>query len=221
MPSDNAIYSGLIRLHILHHASKEPIFGLGIIEELGRHGYRLSAGTLYPLLHGLEREGHLRSFEKKKRTTSPASLQSDPQGPQGIARGEDQGPGAVRRAFRRWMSKPHRQKAGITVRLPSDGPSLSRQIVINARMLKEIAVSFLRLGTTAFGGPAAHIAMMEEEFVRRRGWVSHADFLDMLGASNLVPWSEFDRNGDSYRPSTRRAGEGWSSRACASSFRRC
>jgi len=53
--------------------------------------------------------------------------------------------------------------------------------------LREIALSFLRLGTTAFGGPAAHIAMMEEEFVRRRAWVSHADFLDMLGASNLVP----------------------------------
>ncbi len=53
--------------------------------------------------------------------------------------------------------------------------------------LGEIAISFLRLGATAFGGPAAHIAMMEEEFVRRRGWVSHADFLDMLGASNLVP----------------------------------
>ena len=53
--------------------------------------------------------------------------------------------------------------------------------------LKQIALSFLRLGTTAFGGPAAHIAMMEEEFVRHRGWVSHADFLDMLGASNLVP----------------------------------
>src|SRR5580658_8661290 len=53
--------------------------------------------------------------------------------------------------------------------------------------LKQIALSFLRLGATAFGGPAAHIAMMEEEFVRRRRWVSHADFLDMLGASNLVP----------------------------------
>ncbi len=53
--------------------------------------------------------------------------------------------------------------------------------------LRQIALSFLRLGTTAFGGPAAHVAMMEEEFVRRRGWVSHADFLDMLGASNLVP----------------------------------
>jgi chromate transporter len=53
--------------------------------------------------------------------------------------------------------------------------------------LRQIALSFLRLGTTAFGGPAAHIAMMEEEFVRRRGWVSHGEFLDMLGASNLVP----------------------------------
>jgi chromate transporter len=53
--------------------------------------------------------------------------------------------------------------------------------------LKEIAFAFLRLGATAFGGPAAHIAMMEEEFVRRRGWLSYADFLDMLGASNLVP----------------------------------
>lgn len=53
--------------------------------------------------------------------------------------------------------------------------------------LREIAVSFLRLGTTAFGGPAAHIAMMEEEFVRRREWLSHEEFLDLLGATNLIP----------------------------------
>ena len=58
---DRELYAGLIRLHILHHAAQEPIFGLGIIEELGRHGYRLSPGTLYPLLHGLEARGHLRS----------------------------------------------------------------------------------------------------------------------------------------------------------------
>lgn len=55
------LYSGLIRLHILHHAVKEPIFGLAIIEELGRHGYKLSAGTLYPILHGLERRGYVKS----------------------------------------------------------------------------------------------------------------------------------------------------------------
>jgi PadR family transcriptional regulator, regulatory protein PadR len=55
------LYAGLIRLHILHHAAKEPVFGLWFIEELGRHGYRLSPGTLYPLLHGLERKGYLES----------------------------------------------------------------------------------------------------------------------------------------------------------------
>jgi DNA-binding PadR family transcriptional regulator len=53
------LLSGLIRLHILHHAAHEPIFGLGIIEELGRHGYKLSAGTLYPILHSLEESGYL------------------------------------------------------------------------------------------------------------------------------------------------------------------
>jgi chromate transporter len=58
---------------------------------------------------------------------------------------------------------------------------------VSLSQLRPIALSFLRLGTIAFGGPAAHIAMMEEEFVRRRAWVSSADFLDMLGASNLVP----------------------------------
>jgi DNA-binding PadR family transcriptional regulator len=59
-------YSSLIRLHILHHAVREPIFGLGIIEELGRHGYRLSAGTLYPMLHAMERKGYLASVEEKE-----------------------------------------------------------------------------------------------------------------------------------------------------------
>ena len=62
---DRDLYSGLIRLHILHHASQEPIFGLGIIEELSRHGYRLSPGTVYPLLHGLERRGLLRSSQQR------------------------------------------------------------------------------------------------------------------------------------------------------------
>jgi len=56
-----------------------------------------------------------------------------------------------------------------------------------ANLIRELAAPFLRLGLTAFGGPAAHIAMMEDEFVRRRRWLSHGEFLDMLGASNLVP----------------------------------
>lgn len=64
--SDKDLYSGLIRLHILYHASKGPIFGLSIIEELGRHGYKLSPGTLYPILHGLERKGYLKSNQKRE-----------------------------------------------------------------------------------------------------------------------------------------------------------
>jgi len=61
---DKDLYSGLIRLHVLHHAVEEPIFGLGMIEELTRHGYRIGPGTLYPLLHSLERKGYLRSSEQ-------------------------------------------------------------------------------------------------------------------------------------------------------------
>ncbi|MBM4332106.1 MAG: helix-turn-helix transcriptional regulator [Deltaproteobacteria bacterium] len=58
---DKDLYSGLIRLHILYHAGEGPIFGLEIIQELARHGYQLSPGTLYPLLHGMEKRGYLRS----------------------------------------------------------------------------------------------------------------------------------------------------------------
>jgi len=53
--------------------------------------------------------------------------------------------------------------------------------------LGELAWLFGRLGFTAFGGPAAHIAMMEDEVVRRRGWMTHERFLDLLGATNLIP----------------------------------
>ncbi len=53
--------------------------------------------------------------------------------------------------------------------------------------LWEIARLFLKLGTTAFGGPAAHIAMLRQEVVERRGWISESEFLDHLGASNLIP----------------------------------
>lgn len=61
------LYSGLIRLHLLHHASREPIFGLQMIEELGRHGYKVSPGTLYPVLHGMEKRGLLRSSQQGSR----------------------------------------------------------------------------------------------------------------------------------------------------------
>ena len=53
--------------------------------------------------------------------------------------------------------------------------------------LSEIAGLFFRLGLIAFGGPAAHIAMMEDEFVTRRKWITHEHFLDLVGATNLIP----------------------------------
>ncbi len=58
---------------------------------------------------------------------------------------------------------------------------------INATHLKEVVLLFLRLGITAFGGPAAHIAMMHDETVVRRKWLSDQEFLDLVGATNLIP----------------------------------
>ena len=59
------LFFGLIRIHVLVHASHEPIFGLAMMEELAHHGYRIGPGTLYPLLHGLESSGLLKSSLKK------------------------------------------------------------------------------------------------------------------------------------------------------------
>jgi DNA-binding PadR family transcriptional regulator len=73
-------YKGLIRLHILHHAAKGPVFGLWFIEELARHGYKLSPGTLYPLLHGLERNGFLRSTEVRSGKRSRRMYRATPLG---------------------------------------------------------------------------------------------------------------------------------------------
>jgi PadR family transcriptional regulator PadR len=60
-PITRHFFNGFIRLHVLYHAAKEAIYGAEIAEELIRHGYRLSQGTLYPTLHLLEGMGYLRS----------------------------------------------------------------------------------------------------------------------------------------------------------------
>jgi PadR family transcriptional regulator, regulatory protein PadR len=64
-PDNRDLYSGMIRLHILYHAEHEAIFGAGMAEELARHGYKISPGTLYPILHGLEKRGYLKSGEDR------------------------------------------------------------------------------------------------------------------------------------------------------------
>ena len=58
------LFTGFIRIHVLIHAAQEPIFGLAMMEELEHHGYRIGPGTLYPLLHGMERGGLLKSERK-------------------------------------------------------------------------------------------------------------------------------------------------------------
>jgi PadR family transcriptional regulator PadR len=63
------LLKGLVRLHILHHASKEEFYGQWMIHELARHGYALSPGTLYPMLHALERSGYLRSRQERQGRT--------------------------------------------------------------------------------------------------------------------------------------------------------
>ncbi|WP_163193079.1 PadR family transcriptional regulator [Clostridium thermarum] len=58
------LFLGFIHIHILHHAKKEPFYGVWMIDELKEHGYEISAGTLYPILHNLEKSGVLKVDEK-------------------------------------------------------------------------------------------------------------------------------------------------------------
>ncbi len=58
-------FLGFIKLHVLHHSTKGPVYGLWFIEELSHHGYKMSPGTLYPILHQLEKNGYLESFREK------------------------------------------------------------------------------------------------------------------------------------------------------------
>src|SRR6185437_17129542 len=74
------LLKGLVRLHILHHACKEEFFGQWMIYELARHGYRLSAGTLYPMLHALERQGYLKSRKERSGRTFRRLYKATPLG---------------------------------------------------------------------------------------------------------------------------------------------
>jgi len=61
---DREFFLGFVKIHILYHAAKEPVFGVEITRELARHGYSLSPGTLYPTLHRMEKEGYLAGISK-------------------------------------------------------------------------------------------------------------------------------------------------------------
>ena len=82
---DRDLCSGMMRLHVLHHAVEGPIFGLGMLEELARHGYRISPGTLYPLLYGLEKKGYLRSIEQRNGKSLRKVYRATPLGRKALA----------------------------------------------------------------------------------------------------------------------------------------
>jgi len=63
------LLSGFVRMHILNHAAESDIYGQWMIDELAHHGYKMSAGTLYPMLHGMEQKGYLKSYEKRSGKT--------------------------------------------------------------------------------------------------------------------------------------------------------
>jgi DNA-binding PadR family transcriptional regulator len=94
--ADRDLYSGLIRLHVLHHAVEEPVFGLGMIEELARHGYRISPGSLYPLLHGLEKKGYLKSTQLRNGKSLRKLYRATPAGRKALNAAK----GKVRELFR-------------------------------------------------------------------------------------------------------------------------
>ena len=79
------LLSGLIELHVLYHAAEEEIFGLGMLEELGCHGYRISPGTLYPLLHRLTHRGYLAVREVQTGRTRRRLYRATPKGRRALA----------------------------------------------------------------------------------------------------------------------------------------
>ncbi len=132
------LYSGLIRLHILHHACQEPIFGAGIIEELAQHGYRLSPGTLYPLLHGLEEKEYLRSDGKNNGRQARRVYRATPKGRRALVAAKLK----VRELFSEMVEEEH----------PEGSPL--RETVAAREMMKELLAQ-LREGAKKEQGPGA------------------------------------------------------------------
>jgi PadR family transcriptional regulator, regulatory protein PadR len=105
--TDKDLFSGMVRLHVLHHADEGPIFGLAIIEELRRHGYQISAGTMYPILHGLERKGYLASRNERRDGRERRIYRITPLGHRAL----DVGRTKVRELFGELIEgRPHRRK---------------------------------------------------------------------------------------------------------------
>jgi DNA-binding PadR family transcriptional regulator len=96
------LFAGLIRLHVLHHAAEGDIYGQWMIEELGRHGYRMSPGTLYPLLHGMEKKGYLASRQERAGRAVRRLYRATPLGREALAHARDK----VRELFGEIFAEP-------------------------------------------------------------------------------------------------------------------
>jgi DNA-binding PadR family transcriptional regulator len=79
------LLTGFIRLHVLHHAAEHEIYGQWMIDELARHDYRLSPGTLYPMLHAMERKGYLTSRVRREGRIARKLYKATKLGRQGLA----------------------------------------------------------------------------------------------------------------------------------------
>src|SRR5215813_1315571 len=143
---DKDLYSGLIRLHVLYHACQEPVFGAGIIEELARHGYRLSPGTLYPLLHGLEEKGYLRSAGESGGRQARRVYRATPKGRKALAGAKVK----VRELFSELLEEEHPEGSALrkTARARELMKELAAQLREGARKVGEPDAEAL-LGTSA------------------------------------------------------------------------
>jgi PadR family transcriptional regulator, regulatory protein PadR len=79
------LLTGFIRLHILHHAAEHEIYGQWMIDELANHGYRLSAGTMYPMLHAMQEKGYLVSRVQRQGRTARKLYRATKLGKHGLA----------------------------------------------------------------------------------------------------------------------------------------
>lgn len=144
------LYLGFIRLHVLHHACREPIFGLGIIEELARHGHRLSPGTLYPLLHGLEKKGYLRSSEENDEGRSRRVYRATAKGRKALAVAKIE----VRELFAELSDEKNQEDGSRHKAVVAD--DLIREI---AAQLKLVTLPKLRRGVSKVKEPEAHAVL--------------------------------------------------------------
>ncbi len=102
------LLSGFVRLHVLHHAAEGELYGQWMIEELARHGYRLSPGTLYPMLRAMEARGYLVSEERRVGRAVRRLYRATPMGREALAIAREK----ARELFGELMTEPRQSAPG-------------------------------------------------------------------------------------------------------------